>query len=202
MKKAYRYFFYDFDGMIADTYPHIAHAFATVLSEMRGVPIDENQTSDLLKIRFQTAYDFYQVTDDEKARIQERHERLDFPPYPTLFPHVKEVLEKSLSKGCKNFIYTNRGTSVHAYLKSFGIHGCFTDFILDAAKPCPNTLVEMIGRYGLPPAECVVVGDRSIDVNAAAAAGVDGILFDPDGCVTDHHATHIIRSIDELFAFL
>ena len=202
MKKAYQYFFYDFDGMIADTYPHIAHAFATVLSEMRGVSIDEQQTFDLLKISFKEAYGFYQVTEEEKARIKERHEDMDFPPFPTLFPHVKEVLQESLDKGCKNFIYTNRGESVHTYLKSFGIHDYFTDFILHADKPNPNTLNKIIGQYGLPLADCVVVGDRSIDVNAAAEAGVDGILFDLDDRVSDHRATHVIRSIDELFVFL
>ena len=202
MRKMYQYFFYDFDGMIADTYPHIAHAFATVLSEMRGVPIDEQQTFDLLKITFNEAYGFYQVTKEEKARIKELHEDMDFPPVSTLFPYIEDVLREGLRRGHQNFIYTNRGESVHTYLERLGIHGCFTDFILHANKPNPKTLVDMIRQYGLNPSQCVVVGDRAVDVNAAAAAGVDGILFDPDCRVSEHCATHIIRSIDELFAFL
>ena len=202
MKKTYRYFFYDFDGMIADTYPHLARAFATALSEARQTEIDEGKVFDLLKVSFNTAYEFYHVSNAEKALIKAYHEDMQFEPIPTLFPHMEEVLRESLRLGCQNFIYTNRGKTLYQYLDAFGVRDCFTDFILHANKPDPTKLLNMIGQHDLDRSLCVVVGDRSIDVDAAYAAKVDGILFDPDSRVKEHHATHVIQGVEELFSFL
>ena len=60
----------------------------------------------------------------------------------------------------------------------------------------------MINKYNLPLNECVVVGDRSIDVDAAYNAHIDGILYDVDSRVFLHHATHVIKKINELYNFI
>jgi phosphoglycolate phosphatase-like HAD superfamily hydrolase len=202
MKKQYRYFFYDFDGMLADTYPHLARAMATTLLRMRGVEVDERECFDQLKITLGGAYEYFKMTEEERAVFRSLHEDEHFEPLPTLFPNVEEVLRRSLQKGCKNFIYTNRGDTVHKYLRLLGIDECFTDYVLEATKPDPTKLADIIAAYGLPKEACVVVGDRSIDVDAAYAAGVDGILFDVDDRVKEHHGTYVIREIAELFDFI
>ena len=202
MQKHYRYFFYDFDGMISDTYPHIARAFSTVLSEMRETQIDERQTYDLLKVNFQTAYDYYNVSPEEKERIRQRHENWFYEPIPTLFPDVKEVLTEGVRRGNRNIIYTNRGESVYEYLKRLDVLDCFFEFILHANKPDHRSLLDMVESRGLKREECVVIGDREVDMVPAHRLGIDGILFDPDHRVHDHHGTYVIRSAKELFDFL
>ncbi len=202
MQKRYRCFFYDFDGMISDTYPHIARAFSMALSEARETEIDERQTYDLLKVSFQTAYDYYNVSLEEKELIKKRHENWLYEPIPTLFPDMREVLTEGVRRGNRNIIYTNRGESVYEYLERLGVLDCFSEFILHANKPDHETLRNMVERQGLNPEECVVIGDREVDMIPACALGIDGILFDPDDRVREHHGTYVIRSIKELFDFL
>ncbi|WP_069169944.1 D-glycero-alpha-D-manno-heptose-1,7-bisphosphate 7-phosphatase [Streptomyces griseus] len=47
-------------------------------------------------------------------------------------------------------------------------------------KPRPGLVVEAARRLGVPPAECVVIGDIRADVLAARAAGARGILVPND----------------------
>ncbi len=200
--KTYKHFFYDFDGMIADTYPHVARALVRVLERTRGEKMDEGEAYDLLKINFAHTFKTLAVTPEEEAEFRALHVQWDFEPLPKLFPHIDEVIRETVARGNKCYIFTNRSESLHEYLKNLGLHEYFTDFILSAHKPSADKLSEMIDAYGLDRAECVVVGDRALDVESAKMAGVDGILFDNDGRVEEHCATHVITKIEELFQFI
>ncbi len=200
--KTYKHFFYDFDGMIADTYPHVARALTVTLTESRGEAFDEGMIYDLLKVNFAHAYEVLKVTEEEQAAFKALHERWDFDPLPTLFPHIGEVIRETVARGHKCYIFTNRGDTLHEYLKNLGLYEYFTDFILRAHKPNADKLIEMIDAYGLDREECVVVGDRALDVESAKLAGVDGILYDNDGRVGAHCATYVITAIEELFPFI
>jgi D,D-heptose 1,7-bisphosphate phosphatase len=48
----------------------------------------------------------------------------------------------------------------------------------DWRKPAPGMLLDLIHAWGLKPAACVLIGDQPTDLQAAAAAGVAGHLFD------------------------
>lgn len=200
--KTYKHFFYDFDGMLADTYPHVARALVEVLTRTRGTPLDEKLAYDLLKINFAHTFKTLNVTPEEEAEFRALHVKWDFEPHPTLFPHAAEVIRETVARGHKCYIFTNRNESVHEYLKNLGLHEYFTDFILSAHKPSADKLLDMIHAYGLNLDECVVVGDRALDVESGRMAGVDGILFDNDGRVEEHCATHVITSLDELYQFI
>ena len=39
----YKYFFFDFDGMLCDSYTHTTKAFVKTLQETRGVRINEKE---------------------------------------------------------------------------------------------------------------------------------------------------------------
>lgn len=202
MKKTYRHFFYDFDGMLADTYPHIAATFVRAIRESRGVEIDEQEAFDLFNITYNVAYEHYGVTEEEVRAFMALNEDLNVEPTPTLFPHAKEVLEEAMKRGCKNYIYTNRGEFLFEYLDFFGIRHCFEDFVVHAHKPDSESLRRMLKKHDLRVEDCVVVGDRTLDVDGGAGAGVDGILFNPIGRVKEHCAKYVIRDLVELYDFL
>ncbi len=49
--------------------------------------------------------------------------------------------------------------------------------VSDWRKPAPGMILDLIARWDLDPAACVLVGDQPTDLAAAAAAGVPGVLF-------------------------
>lgn len=198
----YKYFFFDFDGMLCDTYDHITHALIKTLKETRGITINYKEAYDLLKITFREMYKFYNITEEEKKIFLKYHEDFNTLPHAKLYLPVKKLLKTLKQAGCKLFIYTNRNASLFDYLDAFNIKEYFEDFILEANKPDPTLLINMVNKYNLPIDECVVVGDRSIDVDAAYNCGMDGILYDVDSRVFLHHATHVIKRINELYNFI
>jgi len=198
----YKYFFFDFDGMLCDSYSHIATAFCKVLSESRNTKISFTEAYDCLKINFNEAYTHFKITDEEKKKFKILHENFDFKPSPTLYLPIKKILQTIIDCGGKNFIYTNRGESLFEYLKRLGIDSYFTDIIISANKPDPEVLNNMINKYNLEKKECVVVGDRSLDVLGAFNANIDGILYDEDSRVFLHKATHVIKHLNQLYNFI
>lgn len=198
----YKYFFFDFDGMLCDSYSHIATAFCKALSESRNTKINFTEAFDCLKINFNEAYSHFKITDEEKKLFKKYHENFDFKPSPTLYLPIKKILQTIIDCGGKNFIYTNRGVSLYEYLERLGIKQYFTDFIISANKPDPKVLNDLIEKYNLDKKECVVVGDRSLDVLGAFNANVDGILYDEDSRVFLHKATHVIKHLGQLYNFI
>ncbi len=59
-------------------------------------------------------------------------------------------------------------------------------------KPGALMLERAIARYGIDPSDSVMIGDRERDVQAAAAAGVRGVLVAPNTALIEvlheHHA--------------
>ncbi len=45
-------------------------------------------------------------------------------------------------------------------------------------KPAPGMILDLIARWELDPARCVLVGDQPSDLAAAASAGIAGVAFD------------------------
>lgn len=50
----------------------------------------------------------------------------------------------------------------------------------ECRKPLPGMLLEAIATYNIDPTSSVMIGDKPRDVEAANAAGVKGILIEPD----------------------
>ena len=75
------------------------------------------------------------------------------------------------------------------------------------SKPHPGPLLEAARRIGLPPANCVYVGDDLRDVQAGRAAAMTTVIaawgyLGADGAIEGWGADHIIRSPVELLKLL
>lgn len=82
-------------------------------------------------------------------------------------------------------VVSNADGRIEQFLRTAGLDGPL-DFILDSAivgveKPDPRIFEIACERAGVAPSEALHVGDfYEIDVLGARAAGVDGLLVDPD----------------------
>lgn len=198
----YKYFFFDFDGMLCDSYDHITSAFVKTLKQTRKININYQEAYDLFKITFEEVYKHYQVSEEESKIFESYYQDLNFAPKAKLYLPIKRLLENILASGGLNFIYTNRGETLYQYLEEFQIKDYFKDIIINANKPEPQVLLNMINKYQLDPSLCVVVGDRFLDVEGAYNAKIAGILYDEDARVFLHHATHVISKINQLYNFI
>ena len=74
----------------------------------------------------------------------------------------------------------------------------FISLLQFPAKPAPDALLNLMARRSLEPAQCLMLGDRSIDVEAARNAGIAGCLFDPEHFYDDFKndlRTHCVEGL-------
>ncbi len=76
-----------------------------------------------------------------------------------------------------NAFETQGAKITHAYYCS---HHPTVSAPCECRKPLPGMLLEAIATYNIDPALSVMIGDKPRDVEAANAAGVKGILIEPD----------------------
>ncbi len=198
----YKYFFFDFDGMLCDSYDHITTAFVNTIKQVRNININYQEAYDLFKINFEEVFKYYKVLDYEEKIFNSYYQDINYYPKAQLYLPIKNLLKNIIASGGKNFIYTNRGTTLYEYLKEFQISDLFTDIIINANKPDPKILLDMIDKHHLNKEECVVVGDRFLDVEGAYNAKIAGILYDEESKIFFHHATYVIKKINQLYNFI
>ena len=85
----------------------------------------------------------------------------------------------------RHYLVTHRDHMAVTYLRNAGLDRYFTDFIVAEdgfpRKPAPDSLLHLIRRHGLDPAECVMIGDRPLDTAAGRNAGMLSCLLDTEG---------------------
>ncbi len=126
-----------------------------------------------------------------------------------LWTHVAEgtprVLRALAEAGYRLGVISNADGRIEELLEKVGLRG-HLEFVVDSEvvgieKPDPGIFLEGCRRMGVPPAECLYVGDLyPVDYLGATRAGLGAVLFDP----FDFHVGRAprIRSLGELPRFL
>jgi len=129
---------------------------------------------------------------DYVCRLEDFHILDNFDPLKTLqdrgYLLVVATNQGGLAKG---WYSENELAKMHSHLKvEYQKHGIvITDIFYcphhpdftgdcDCRKPKPGLLLQGIEKYDIDPARSYFIGDRERDMEAAAAAGVQGILID------------------------
>ncbi len=184
----YRHFFWDFDGTLYDTYGRITRAARQALCDL-GLPTTDGEVYRYVKRSLHTVYTAFAepsaITEDDFMAAYRSHSESEGPESMSLYPGARSFLERVAASGGKNYLYTHRGyDSAFAALNRDQITPLFADFITSRdgfpSKPAPDALLYLTGKHRLPMAECIMMGDRDIDLNAATNAGMASCLFDPD----------------------
>ncbi len=194
-------YIWDFDGMLFDSYPHITSAFLKTLGEF-GKDADYDEAKALLEITFATAYEHYDVSDEEKAVFRQHEHNYELRPIALPFENTYKTIETLFNSGKKHFLYTHRGLeSSQHYLQKHDMAKFFTAFVDSSmnfpSKPAPDAVNWICETYNLDKSETVMIGDREIDVLSGKNAGTFGCLFTKKENV-ETAADFVVRDIIEV----
>jgi phosphoglycolate phosphatase len=176
---------FDFDGTLVDSVPGIVKTMTAVGRKMNFPASIIDEWKDLIGLPIVRQMEiilperdaaFHMEVVDCYRTIYDA-EAVELCP---LFPGVLEALKTIRDRGIMLSIATSkRHILVEAVLKSYNIDSWF-ELILGADdvknhKPHPETVLTTLKKLSINPAEAVVVGDSTFDLQMAEEAGVDGI---------------------------
>ena len=212
VRPRYETVLFDLDGTLADTIPLIVasyqHAFRTVLAEevhesRARAWIGRPLLPALLEESPEHGHDLDRVYREwnlaNTARLIRR------------YPGVIELLDDLIAAGVTCAVATSkRRETARLALHSVGI-----DHLVDvvaaledttAHKPAPDPLLHAAAALGVDPADCVYVGDATVDVRSAQAAGMSAVAVtwgagERDALVATHPDA-LVDSVPELAAYL
>ncbi len=92
-------------------------------------------------------------------------------------------------------------------LRIVGLHEPFAGRIFSAYsvrawKPDPQLFLHAGSALGVSPAECAVIEDSELGIQAGVAAGMQTFAFLPGGGETAHPGVPTLRQLSELYAYL
>lgn len=185
----YRHLIWDFDGTLFNTYPRICRAYMKVLADA-GIVEQEDRILQSVKksLEYTNAWvsEKYGLTDEQLwagYHLHSEEESMDtMRPYPGMEAFLRDAAEL----GCVHYVYTHRGrASCDKALSHYGLSGLFRELVTREngfpLKPAPDALNSLTKRLGLDKRDCVMIGDRELDVMAGVNAGIDAVALDPDG---------------------
>ena len=199
----YKYYIYDFDGTISDSYPVFTKAFMMMLDDL-GIEDTYESVYSKLKVSFGRAlssYDFSKSDRKPSDIFKEKRAPLlltEAKPYPD----AEKLLSAVIENGGKNFIYTHSGSIIWEMLEKWGLKKYFAGGVTAdmkfPPKPAPDALNYLCESYGIDKSCSVMVGDRDIDIVAGKNAGIEGILFDPEQFYTGVECEYQVTRLEDI----
>jgi len=195
---------WDFGGTLVDTYPDVDRALASAIDAQPG-PELLHEVALLTRVSSSHAIS----TLAERHDLPERRLRTAYEatkqhwqqhPAPVM-AGAREMLETVRGAGGLNLVATHRDRDSAAALLA-ALELPLDDMVCApdgyARKPDPAMILALLERHGLRPEQCLAVGDRTADVEAAAAAGVRGALLQTPGVPLDAGEARRINDLTEL----
>ena len=211
----YENYIWDLGGTLLDNYESSIHAFSATLWSMAERVVLRTDVYDALKVS--TAYAVEKFASDLPGFLEE-YKKLEAEELekPILFSGAKKVLKSLSVNGKKNFMISHRNHQVLTILSAAEIGSYFTEVVTAdngfKRKPAPESINYLLSKYKLNPKKTVMIGDRSLDIEAGNAAGVETIYFDSSNdsiqsvktsnatknVLLTNEPTHIIHELTEI----
>lgn len=201
--------FWDFDGTLYDTYPLMSRQFQRALDNLGGntvFPYEEIYRNMKVCLRHACEVLAPKCGIEPQAAVDEFHRIQDSDTLMPLGEGMGQVITALSEAGFRHYLYTHRTVTAIRSLEADGLWQYFSDAVTqeDAfpIKPAPDALQALMKRNGLTPENCVMIGDRPLDVAAGHNAGMAGVFFDPMSFYDDTPAEARAKSPEELLAIL
>jgi phosphoglycolate phosphatase len=99
--------------------------------------------------------------------------------HAALIPGVKDALERLAAHYPLGIVTAREHHSGHAILAAYGLDGLFrcvaTARTVRRAKPHPDPILWAVNQLEVSPDRCLMVGDTTVDILSARAAGVHAV---------------------------
>jgi len=194
------HFFWDFDGTLMDTYPTMSRGFQQALASL-GHETPLNEVLAAIKVSVASACQKYGAQfdlDPDAIMAQYRHFESQLTPGALPYPGMAETLTLARRYHIGQHLYTHRSRKALDYLAQHLDLSVLGEVVTREdgypGKPAPDALKVMADKLKASPANCLMVGDRDIDVQAGLNAGMTGCLFDPDGHYDAFDTLYRVRS--------
>jgi phosphoglycolate phosphatase len=202
---------FDFDGTLMDTWSGIQ---ATLKASLKALDIparDDSITRSLVGIPLKQVFEELLKNDPANADLATQKYRELFPvvgmPGARPFEGVVEMLERLTDLGRVHFLITARNEMITKQMMAdHGLTSFFKWVRGEQEGEVPDgkahMVAEVLHRFALDPGDCVMVGDRRYDMEAARANGVRAVGvtygYGTDEELTDAGAGQLVESIEEL----
>lgn len=195
----YQTFFWDFDGTIFDTYPIMVHAFMQALTQQQvsEIELDEQEIYETMRQHSMgTALQKFSAAFSINAdRLEQDYRQIEAQQIATAKPFsgMLALLRQLADQGGQHYLLTHRNQSAMQLLQAAGIKKLFADAITSEQpfprKPDPASLNALIEDHDVQRDSAIMIGDRTLDIDAGHNAGIAGALFDP-GRLIDARGSH------------
>jgi phosphoglycolate phosphatase len=170
---------FDFDGTLADSYDAITASVNHVRSTHGLPPLTQVEVRPHVGRGLEKLLErVVPGTDqDRNLALYRAHHVTVMRQHTRLLPGVRDVLTRLKRSGLLIGVCSNKKVAFTRDLLDFLGLAPFIDTVVgpeDVArqKPAPDMLLAGLDRLGVTPAEALYVGDMTVDVEAARAAGV------------------------------
>lgn len=174
---------FDLDGTLIDSKLDLAHAVNATRAHMTMSPLDHERVYSYVG---NGAPVLIRRALGERATEGEVQEALEFfleyyrehyLDYTTLYPGVKEALDRLRAAGKRLAVLTNKPVRIsRAILDGLGVGGHFFQVYggnsFDFKKPNPIGVQALMQEAGVSAGQTLMVGDSSVDIQTAVNAGI------------------------------
>ncbi len=182
-----RHAFWDFDGTLLDSYPAMVRAFIAGAKEYGLNPEPEyvlRLMKNCLTHCCQTVAAESGVPAADLVSAFRRHEAEELSRGLPPMDGIPEALKAMQARGIRHYVATHRDRVSLELLHQAGLGDCFCGQVTEEdglpRKPAPDMLLHLMGKHGLDPEACVMIGDRPLDTESGMAAGILSILIDEE----------------------
>ena len=215
-KPTFRLLVFDWDGTLMDSIGTIVDctlaAFEGIGDVARPAPEQIRECVGLGLVETMQRYlpDWDEVLSERLIDNYRRLWRADYKDRVVLFPNSFEVVRQLHAAGYLLAVATAKGrVGLERELDATGLRPYFhaTRTVDEApSKPAPGMLLGLFDELGVTPADALMIGDTSFDLEMAGNAGCRGLGVLSGGQRREHLAPHrpiaILPSVGELPAWL
>ena len=174
---------FDLDGTLIDSKLDLAHAVNATRAHMTMSPLDHERVYSYVgngaPVLIRRALG-EQATEGEVQEALEfflEYYREHYLDYTTLYPGVKETLDRLRAAGKRLAVLTNKPVRIsRAILDGLGVGGHFFQVYggnsFDFKKPNPIGVKALMQEAGVSADQTLMVGDSSVDIQTAVNAGI------------------------------